>query len=262
MVKKALMIVQQVTSDPARVGERMRQMGFEMTIRCPNAGDPLPPDLEEYDGVVIFGGPMSANDDDTIPGIRAQLDFLPTVFESKTPTLGICLGAQLLARSLGSSVTRHPDDFVEVGYHPIVPTAEGEEHFHGSMRVFQWHREGFDLPHGAIRLATGKTFKNQAFRYGESVYGIQFHPEVVRDTIELWTSKGEKDLVLPGAQPKDSQLAAFEHYDPAIDRWLTMFLGQVFESRFSPAGLRTESANQFSEPFSEPAVNGGEADAD
>ena len=228
MVKRALVIVQQETSNPGRVGDRLRQMGFELDIRCPNIGEALPGNLDGVDAVVVFGGPMSANDDGTVPGVRAQLDFLPTVFETDTPTLGICLGAQLLARTLGSSVRRHPYGFVEVGYHPVVPTAEGAEHFEGPMRVFQWHREGFDLPDGATCLAMGETFRNQAFRYGDNIYGVQFHPEVIRDMIELWTEKASDDLVLQGAQSKADQLVGFDRYDPAIDRWLTKFLGQVF----------------------------------
>ena len=228
MARTALAIVQQETSNPGRVGERLRGLGYEWDIRCPNAGDRLPGTLDGFDGVVIFGGPMSANDDGTLPGVRAQLDFLPTVFESGTPTLGICLGAQMLARALGSAVKRHPLGFVEVGYHPIIPTAEGATHFQSPMMAYQWHREGFDLPHGATCLATGETFRNQAYRYGDSVFGIQFHPEVVRDTIDVWTRKAAEDLVLPGAQPRDEQLRDFSRYDPAIDRWLDTFLGQVF----------------------------------
>lgn len=228
MAKTALVIVQQETSNPGRVGGRLRDLGFGLDVRCPNLGERLPGSLDGFDAVVIFGGPMSANDDASVPGVRAQLDFLPTIFETETPTLGICLGAQLLARSLGSTVKRHALGFVEVGYHPIVPTSEGAEHFQGPMMAYQWHREGFDLPHGATCLATGELFKNQAYRYGDRVYGIQFHPEVVRDTIDLWTTKGTEDLDLPGAQPRDEQLRDFDRYDPAIDRWLDGFLGRVF----------------------------------
>jgi GMP synthase (glutamine-hydrolysing) len=228
MAKTALVIVQQASAHPGRVGYRLRGMGFRLNIRYPNAGDRLPPSPDGFDAVIIFGGPMSANDDGVIPGIRAQLDFLPGVFESETPTLGICLGAQLLARALGSTVKRHPEGLVEIGYHPIVPTAQGGEHFDGPMKVFQWHREGFDLPWGTTCLATGETFQNQAFRYGDSVYGIQFHPEVVRETIELWTTKAPDDLVLPGAQSRDDQLGDFDLCDPAIDRWFETFLGKVF----------------------------------
>lgn len=228
MARTALAIVQQATSDPGRVGERLRDLGYALDIRYPNTGDRLPGTLDGFDGVLIFGGPMSANDDGTLPGVRAQLDFLPTVFESQTPTLGICLGAQLLSRALGASVTRHPLGFVEVGYHPIDPTPEGAAHFPDPMMAYQWHREGFDLPHGATCLATGETFRNQAYRYGDRVYAIQFHPEVVHDTIDLWTTKAPEDLVLPGAQPRDDQLRDFARYDPAIDRWLDTFLAQVF----------------------------------
>ncbi len=229
MAKTALVIVQRRSSHPGRVGDRLRRIGFDLDVRCPNRGDRLPPALDGFDAVVIFGGPMSANDDDTISGVRAQLDFLPRALETDTPVLGICMGAQLLARALGATVTRHPEGLVEIGYHSIFPTAEGEDLFDGPMKVFQWHREGFDLPRGCVRLATGETFQNQAFRYGDSVYAIQFHPEVIRDTIELWTTKAADDLTLSGAQSREDQLRDFDRHDPAIDRWLETFLGHVFK---------------------------------
>ena len=227
MAKTALVIVQQASAHPGRVGDRLRGMGFGLDIRYPNAGDRLPPSVDGFDALVIFGGPMSANDD-ALPGVRAQLDFLPSALQNSTPTLGICLGAQLLARALGAPVKRHPEGLVEIGYHPIIPTHTGAEHFGGPMKAFHWHREGFDLPRGATCLATGETFQNQAFRYVDSVYGIQFHPEVIRETIELWTTKTPKDLVLPGAQSREEQLIDFDRYDPAIDHWLKTFLGKVF----------------------------------
>jgi GMP synthase (glutamine-hydrolysing) len=231
MTKSALLIVQKASSNSGRVGERLRGKGYDLDIRCPNEGAKLPDSMEGLDAVVIFGGPMSANDDATLPGVRAQLDFLPTAMESGKPILGICLGAQLVARTLGATVRPHPDGLVEIGYHRIVPTTAGAHHFDRPMMVYHWHREGFDLPRDAICLATGDRFTHQAFRYGDNTYGVQFHPEVVRATIELWTERASQHLDLPGAHPRDAQLADFDRHDPGTDRWLDRFLDRVLDSR-------------------------------
>ena len=233
MTKSALVIVQRPSSDPGRVGEVLRALDYDLDIRCPNEGVKLPgspESMDAFDAVVIFGGPMSANDDATLPGVRAQLDFLPTAMESGKPILGVCLGAQLIARTLGATVTPHPDGLVEVGYREIVPTPEGSHHFEGPMMVYHWHREGFDLPSGATCLATGEEFAHQAFRYGDNIYGVQFHPEVGRATIELWTERAAHDLKLPGAHARHVQLAHFDRHGPGAARWLNRFLAQIMVS--------------------------------
>ncbi len=105
------------------------------------------------------------------------------------PLLGVCLGAQMLARHLGHRVYRHPEGKVEIGYYPIVPTEAGEALCAAPFptHVYQWHREGFDLPRGATLLAAGSDFEAQAFRYGPAAYGLQFHPEVTYAMMCRWT---------------------------------------------------------------------------
>ncbi len=224
--KTALLIVHQETSDPARVGRLVAERGYRLDVRCPNIGDALPESMDRHDAVVVFGGPMSANDGSKMPGIRAELDFIPTALESGKPFFGVCLGAQLLARALGAPVSAHPDGLAEIGYTAITPTAAGRGHFDGPMMVYQWHREGFELPHGATLLAEGETFANQAYRYGNAV-GIQFHPEVVLETIERWTTVAAEHLKRPGAQPREAHIAGFARWDPALDRWLNRFLDHL-----------------------------------
>ena len=167
------------------MGQIFGDLGFESDRRCPNLGDPLPATLYEHDAVVIYGGPQSANDvnDPDAPGIRAELDFVPTVLQSGKPFLGICLGAQILAKSLGAKVDLHPDGFVEAAYYRIEPTAEGDDYFDGPAMFYQWHKEGFDVPTGATLLAQSVIFHNQVFRYGENAYGFQFYPEVLEPVI-------------------------------------------------------------------------------
>ena len=236
MSKIALLIVHQETSEPGRVGRLLSQCGYDLDIRCPNQGQPLPEDMAAHDAVVIFGGPMSANDGHDMPGIGAELAFMPKILESNTPFLGICLGAQLLARTLGASVWTHPEGLAEIGYYRITPTEAGQAYFGGPAMFYQWHREGFDLPQGATLLATGETFTNQAFRYGDTAFAIQFHPEVTREMMGRWTTRGAERLKTPGAQPAEAHFEGLERYDAAVDRWIRRLIGQLFGPGLPLAG--------------------------
>lgn len=233
MTGRALLIVHQKTSDPGRIGRLLMEAGYALDIRCPNIGDPLPESQDGHDVVVIFGGPMSANDGHVTPGIKAELEFVPRVLGAGTTLVGICLGAQIIARSLGAPVERHREGIVEVGFTGISPTSDGRGLFDEPTMVYQWHREGFELPRGATQLAQNRVFVNQAFRYGETTWGVQFHPEVTRAIVERWTEKAAEDLVLPGAQARDDQLASFERYDAQVERWSRRFLDTILGTRLS-----------------------------
>ncbi len=224
MSGKVLLIVQRDTSDPGRVGEVLCAMGYRLEVKVPARGEALPETLDDYDGAAIFGGPMSANDDETLPFIRAQLDWLPIVLESGKPFLGICLGGQLLARALGAAVAPHPDGLHEIGYHPVRPTALGRDFCRDPLVVYQWHKEGFELPCGAELLATGEMYVNQAFRYGDGAYGVQFHPEATPRIVDRWTRLGAERLSRPEAQPREVQLDGIERHGPGIVSWLEDFL--------------------------------------
>ena len=220
-----LMVVHQPTSDPGLVGQRLRQRGFSLDIRCPAAGDSLPQGLAAYSGVVVFGGPMSANDDRTLPHIATELHWLEQiVLPGAIPYLGICLGAQLLARVLGGTVAPHPQGVREIGYYPLWATPEGRGILPEELWVYHWHGEGFSIPPGGISLAWGETFANQAYRYGDRVYGLQFHPEITLDLIHTWTSRGADQLTLPGAHPRDRHLQDHHRHGPTVSHWLDHFL--------------------------------------
>lgn len=223
IVKKILIVVHQATSDPGLVGQLLQAEGYSLDVRCPAEGDSLPAQLEAYSGVVVFGGPMSANDSDTLPFIRSELDWIPKVLAAEKPYLGICLGAQLLARVLGAAVQPHPTGVREIGYTSIQPSCVSHNPFAALSQVYQWHQEGFELPAGAVLLATGEIFPNQAFRYGEQVYGVQFHPEMTRHLIQQWTERGADQLT--DADPTcEEQLAAHDRHAVAVARWLRGFL--------------------------------------
>jgi GMP synthase (glutamine-hydrolysing) len=244
MPKRVLIVVHQEHSNPGRVGELLELRGCSLDRRCPNLGDPLPEDLCAYAAAILFGGPQSANDDH-VAGIRAELNWLErTALPAATPLLGICLGAQMIARVLGARIGPHPDGMVEIGYHPVYPTPAGESYFEGATMFYQWHRETFEIPAGAAHLAHNDSFDAQAFRYDRHVYGIEFHPEMTLAMIERWTGseKGAPMLSLPGAQPRQAQLEAYQRYVTASDRWLGRFLDQRLLRAGDGAQVQNEGA--------------------
>jgi GMP synthase (glutamine-hydrolysing) len=141
---------------------------------------------------------MSANDDDE--GIRRETRFMDVVLKSGKPYLGICLGAQILVNHLGGRVATRDDGAVEIGWYGLEATPAGQEMMDWPSMVYQFHREGFDLPGGAELLATADVYPNQAFRYGDNAWAIQFHAELTLAMMHRWAVRGAHRFVLPGAQ--------------------------------------------------------------
>jgi GMP synthase (glutamine-hydrolysing) len=223
MTLPVLIVLHQEQSTPGRVGQYFQARGIPLDIRRPRCGDPLPDTLAAHLGAVIFGGPMSVNDPDSV--IRAEVEWIKVPLHENKPFLGICLGAQMLARHLGAAVAFHPEGKAEVGYYPIRITPAGRSVMETWPEVvYQWHREGFDLPSGSELLAEGEIFKVQAFRYGRAAYGVQFHAEVTHAMMCRWITRGESRLALPGAKPRNQHFIDRPVYDLAIRTWLTDFL--------------------------------------
>ena len=223
MRKKVLIIVQGSNSDPGRIGNQLRRMGYLLDIRHPSGGDLLPGSMRDHAAAIIFGGPMSTNDDKRYDFIRSQINWIPVVLEAQKPFLGICLGAQMLARTLGARVDFHPEKHVEIGYHLVHPTAEGKSFIDKAHLVYQWHSEGFDLPHGCTHLATSDVFKYQAFKY-DKAFAIQFHPEVTGKIMRSWMTHAAHRLSEPGAQAAADQMRLRRRSEQQIRRWVKMFL--------------------------------------
>lgn len=221
--RPVLLVVHQATSSPGHVGRWFRDHGFPLDIRRPFAGDALPATLAGHAGAVVFGGPQSANDADAY--ISREIDFVGVALAERRPFLGICLGAQLLARHLGARVDHCPMGSVEIGYHPIVPTAAGRR-LGLPERVYQWHREGFDLPTGAVALAVGgNAYPNQAFAVGAMAVGVQFHPEITLTQVGCWSGSNSTRLLLRGARPRAEHLDDHLVHGRVVQRWLDSFLG-------------------------------------
>ena len=235
---RILVILHQKHSRPRRVGRVLRQKGFELDIRRPCQGDPLPPTMDDHAAAVIFGGPMGVYECAEHPFLRHELDWISVALESGKPFLGICLGCQMLAHTLGGNVWRHPDGLHEVGYYPILPTIEGADLFESPFHAFQWHRDAFEVPQSCNLLARGgEDFENQAFQYGSNAFGVQFHPEVTPSTMIKWTTFAHEKKV-PGAQPIDDLLAQKVRHEPAVRRWLDRFVDRWLglEPANAPAG--------------------------
>ena len=178
--------------------------------------------LDDYEGAVVFGGPMSANDPDEF--IKRETDWLQVPLREEKPFLGICLGAQMLAKHLGGEVYEHPEQHAEIGYYPIKPTQAGSAMMEWPDHVYHWHREGFSLPTDATLLASGEEYPNQAYVYGKNAFGVQFHSEVTHWMMNKWTVKAAHRFVLPGAQNREQQFEGRALHDPAVHKWLKEFL--------------------------------------
>jgi GMP synthase (glutamine-hydrolysing) len=230
-----LIVLHQEHSSPGRVGNALRALGHRLDIRRPRFDDPLPTTLEGYAGAVIFGGPPSANDPDDY--IRREIDWIAVPLKERKPFLGICLGAQMMARQLGARVSAHPEGHVEIGYYPIRPTAAGlAVCADWPGHVYQWHGEGFELPAGCDLLAEGDCFPVQAFRLGNA-FALQFHPDVTYAQMHRWTTKGHARFELPNARARAEHFAQRAVYDAAERAWLRHFLEGWLERADTPGAI-------------------------
>ena len=147
------------------------------------------PRVEDVDGIVSMGGPQSVYEQKKHPYLGHELELLRQALKAERPILGVCLGAQLLAAALGARVMKHPQQ--EIGWHPLMrePGADGDPLFAGfgqTETVFQWHGDAFELPRGAVRLASSPLCREQGFRYRDNAYALQFHLEVTEPIVRAW----------------------------------------------------------------------------
>ena len=236
---RVVCVVHSRWSDTGRVGRVLREKGFVEERCCVREGDCLPESLDDVAGVVVFGGPMSANDDDKLDFIARELRWIDRVLASGTPFLGICLGAQMLARCLGAQVRPHDEGWHEIGYTEVVPTKAGRSFMDSALHFYQWHGEGFDLPAGC-RLLAGSArdhFPNQMFGAAGNVLGVQFHPECTLDIIRLWMSEASDRLAEPGAQQPEEQLAGARAHDHLIEHWVPGFIDRWLGRQDDPAEM-------------------------
>ncbi len=175
---------------PGLVGEALGEAGVEITRVRAHHGEPLPEGPGGLDGLVVLGGGQSAVDDDEHPYLPGLAELTRTFGEAGRPVLGICLGAQLVARGHGGgNVLGRP---VEFGYHAVTPLEAARSDpvlaaLCAPSSMFHWHQDTVTLPPGAVHLASSAATPVQAFRIGRAVYGIQFHFEASRALVNVWS---------------------------------------------------------------------------
>lgn len=238
MARPKILVFQHVAFEPlGTLDPLLKNAGFR--IRYVNfARDPRQvPSLDAYSALIVLGGPMNVDQIDDYPNLATEMTLIQDALDRGISVLGICLGAQLLARALGSRVK--PDHAREIGWYDVELTKEGADDpvlsaFGSRQKVFQWHEDAIDLPVGATHLASSDACKVQAFRYGERAYGFQFHLEVNRSLIERWLDRtGYQPLLQemsgtidPGhirRQTDGSIRPLMELSDRTFTRWIEQF---------------------------------------
>ncbi|MCL6229117.1 glutamine amidotransferase [Bartonella bilalgolemii] len=209
------------------LGKFLQRNGFVLDFYYPILGQKLPKTLKYHAGVVILGGPMSVNDKDVY--IHEEIDWVSLSLKDNKPFLGICLGAQMLAKNLGGCVAAKSDKSVEIGWYPLEATLQGKALMNWPEMVYHLHNEGiYDLPKEAILLARGQTYPTQAFCYGNNAWGLQFHPELTRTMIQDWLIHSAQELTKKGAQSAFTHLKGYSLYGQSLREWFDNALQQIF----------------------------------
>jgi GMP synthase (glutamine-hydrolysing) len=239
------LVLQHIACEPPGAYEDvLREHGATLDRIELDEGDRLP-DWHDYDAIIAMGGPMSANDDAELPWLTREKALIREAVGAGVPFFGVCLGAQLLAASLGAAVYAGPRQ--EVGVLPVALMDEGRADpvlgaLSAEFLTLQWHADTFELPPGAVHLASSPAYPNQAFRVG-AAYGVQFHLEVSADMAAEWArvpAYAESLERVHGAGALPRLLEEFElHRDEmlarardAFERWL----GGAVEARRRGAG--------------------------
>jgi GMP synthase (glutamine-hydrolysing) len=221
MARPKILVFQHVPYEPlGTLDPLLKASGFK--IRYVNfARNPeLRPTLDKYAAMIVLGGPMNSDQIDSYPNLQTEIEVIREAIDRDMSVLGICLGAQLLAKALGGSVCRNP--VREIGWYDVALTEEGAKDpvlstFAPRQRVFQWHEDGIQLPDEAVHLASSAASEVQAFRHGEHAYGFQFHLEVDSSLIDRWLSIADNQAILDAEKGNIDPASIRAATDQSID---------------------------------------------
>lgn len=202
----SVLICKNITTEgPGTIEDYLKAKKMPYTIIDLSVGEDIP-DTEKYNVLILMGGPMSVNEDDRYPYIKNEMVLAKDFIADNKKVLGVCLGAQIIAKALGARVYKGVEK--EIGWFDIELTDAGiRDHLMRKLavhpqagdiwkrfKVFHWHEETFDIPGGAVRLAKSDIYPNQSLRYGDNAYAFQFHIEATKDMIYDWLKNEPVDL--------------------------------------------------------------------
>ncbi|MBD9544759.1 glutamine amidotransferase [Ensifer sp. ENS04] len=216
--KTALAIRHVAFQDLGSLAGPLQEAGYSVSYHDAAGHDLTTIDPLDSDLLIVLGGPMGVYEDEQYPTIATEIEVLKSRLEADRPTVGICLGAQLMAHSLGSRVYRATQR--EIGWSPITLTEEGRNHPLRDLQdhaVLHWHGDTFDLPEGCSLLASTAACRNQAFARGQRVLGLQFHPEIKALKVESWLMGLTCELHRANVDPRRIRADAVTHA-PRLER--------------------------------------------
>jgi len=196
------LIIEHLDIEPAAIiADVITHAGHQCTKIALYQGHPLPPNSHAFDGVIIMGGPQSANDHDAL--MQTELSWVKAAVDTKIPMLGVCLGAQIMAKAAGAEII--PSPIRELGWFPLFHCEESTNDalfntMTNRFNVFQWHGETFSLSESMTLVATHPDVPAQAFRLNRAQYGLQFHVEVNAAIIEQWIAYGDSERLHLGEE--------------------------------------------------------------
>jgi GMP synthase-like glutamine amidotransferase len=243
---RILSFIHGVNADAGVFGEAVRDTGHELHQASYALGQPPPDAVANYDALMVFGGSMNTHEENAHPWLRPEKGAIAEALEAGVPVFGVCLGGQLLAEVAGGGVER--SDVSEIGWYDVELTPEGvADPILGALprrfTTYQWHSYCAGLPAGAVELARNEVCL-QAYRVGESAWGIQFHAEVTRQNAEVWISHFHTDpaAVAAGFDPDAARAELSERIEDwnSIGRTLASgFVAQAEALRGAPAARAT-----------------------
>jgi GMP synthase (glutamine-hydrolysing) len=184
-------------------------------------GQPVPADMKGAGGLIVMGGPMGVYQTERYPWLHDEMRLINDAIKANLPVLGVCLGAQIVAAALGAKVERNPAG-KEIGWHPIRlgEAAKDDRLLRGlpaTLTPFHWHGDHFELPRGAVSLASSDKTPCQAFRHGDKTYAFQFHFEVTRDGVAAMAEAFAKELVRENIA-REVIIAQSVEFAPALEK--------------------------------------------
>ena len=223
-MKEVLILKHVPNEDAGTIRDFMESKGISYRAIDLFSGAKLPEDVSNVAAAIIMGGPMNVYEEDKHPFLKDEDRFIKALMKAQIPCFGVCLGSQLIAKAMGKRVMKA--SVAEIGWQEVALTPQAAQDAVFSqvsapkLKVLQWHEDTFELPPGAVLLASGQDVPNQAYVIEERIYGLQFHVEVNRPMLEDWFKKRE-DLNLI--------LKQFDDYRPELKKITDRMYVKFFE---------------------------------